>query len=40
MTGLIQLIRGRKPLRAVALGATAAELLGVSELPAPVPEAS
>ena len=34
------LIRGRKPLRALALGDAAAELLGVSELPGRVPEAS
>jgi hypothetical protein len=33
------LIHGRKPIRAVALGPVAAELLGVSELPAPLPEA-
>jgi hypothetical protein len=32
------LIRGRKPIRAVALGPVAAELLGVSELPGPSSE--
>ncbi len=34
------LIRGRRPIRAVALGPVAAELLGVGELPPPVPESA
>ena len=34
------LVRGRKPIRAVALGPVAAELLGVPELSGPAPEAS